>query len=251
MESSLGIPVAVWDGVAVDAVAVACGVPRVHAFAEVGSTMDVAHALARDDAPAGTLVLADRQVAGRGRGGHAWVTAPGDTLALSLVERPLDVAAVGVLSLRLGMRAARVLRRHAPDVQVKWPNDLMRPGGKVGGILVEARWRGARPDWVVVGVGVNLRAAPWPGSSALAADVTRVEVLEELVPALRAAAQAGGPLTATEVEEWRRGDWAAGRAVESPARGVVRGVTESGALMVDTPTGVVTCANGSLILAEA
>lgn len=212
--------------------------------------MDAAHQLAADGAPGGTLILAERQTAGRGRGGHQWASVAGTTLSLSLLERPLDAVAVGVLSLRLGMRASDVLARHAPDIQVKWPNDLMRPIGKVGGILVEARWRGGLPDWVVVGVGINVCAAPWPGSASLAFTGPRIEILSELVPALRAAASATGALTASELERWRSRDWARGRAISSPARGVVRGIEADGSLLVDTPAGVVRCASGSLVLEE-
>lgn len=212
--------------------------------------MDVAHELAAEGAAAGTLVIAEQQVHGRGRGGHGWVSAPGGTIAMSLIERPTDPVAIGVLSLRLGLQAVQALSPLATELRVKWPNDLMRSRAKVGGILVEARWRGATPDWVVIGLGLNVREGPWPGSASLDFAGSRVDILEVLLPAFRAAAAASGGLTEAERSDWRRRDWAAGRAVVMPARGVVRGVDEDGSLVVDGAAGPIRCMSGSLVLAE-
>lgn len=250
MDAPLGSPAPSFDGSTAQEIAVRCDVPAVHLFEEVGSTMDVAHDLAAAGAPAGTVVVAERQVQGRGRGGHGWTTAPASTIALSLVERPLDAEAIGVLSLRLGLRVARALSRHAPDLMVKWPNDLMRQSAKLSDILVEARWHGGRPDWVVIGLGLNVSASPWPGGAALDFQGSRVEILAELLPAMRAASTATGGLSEGERAEWRRRDWAAGRSVVMPARGVVRGVEADGSLIVDGPAGPIRCTSGSLVLAE-
>src|SRR5699024_4705414 len=104
---------------------------------------------------AGTLVLADRQTAGRGRGGRTWVSEPGAGIWLTLVERPRDAASVALLSLRLGLRAAPVLDRwSAAPVRLKWPNDLHVGRGKLAGILVESRWREERIEWIAVGMGI-------------------------------------------------------------------------------------------------
>src|SRR5208282_2292178 len=67
----------VYNGLGADALALRLGLPRVVLYDEITSTMDVAHALASEGAPAGTLVIADRQTAGRGRGGRAWVSPAG------------------------------------------------------------------------------------------------------------------------------------------------------------------------------
>ena len=87
--------------------------PRVEVFDSVTSTMDVAHHLAESGAPAGTLVLAEEQTAGRGRSGRSWTSAAGAGIWLSILERPRDAAATETLSLRVGLRAARVLDRWA------------------------------------------------------------------------------------------------------------------------------------------
>ena len=136
-------------------------VPRVALYDTVESTMDVAHELAERGAPAGSLVLANTQRAGRGRGGRRWLSAPGSGIWMTLVERPNDPQALEVLSLRVGIRAARALDRFAPaPIGLKWPNDLYLLGGKLGGILVETRWREGRPDWVAIGLGLNVVAPP-------------------------------------------------------------------------------------------
>ena len=90
------------------------GVPRLVLRDCVTSTMDLAHALAQEGTEAGTLVLAEEQTAGRGRHGKRWASERGAGIWMTLVERPTDAPAVAVLSLRVGMAAARALRPWAP-----------------------------------------------------------------------------------------------------------------------------------------
>lgn len=172
---------------------------------------------------------------------------------MTLIERPNDAAAVDVLSLRLGLRAARALDRFAESsIRLKWPNDLYVADAKLAGILVEARWRANRVDWVAIGIGVNVRPPiDVENAASLQPDAERVEVLAELVPALRAAAQARGPLSASELEEFAARDMAAGRACVAPASGRVRGITPAGELLVDTDVGLRAFRDGSLTFAGA
>ena len=226
--------------------------PRVELFDSVTSTLDVAHELGSAGAPAGTLILADQQTAGRGRGGHRWESRPGAGIWLTLLERPVDPSAVELLSIRLGIAAARVLDRWAgADVRLKWPNDLYTEGRKLAGILVETRWREQRLDWVAMGLGINVLE---PGSMANAAALRpgsrRVEVLSELVPALRAAAAARGSLSAGALEAYSARDMARGRRCSAPVEGVVDGIDAHGSLIVRTAAGDVACRTGSLILEE-
>jgi BirA family biotin operon repressor/biotin-[acetyl-CoA-carboxylase] ligase len=209
-------------------------VPRVVAYERVGSTMDVAHALAAEGAPAGTLVLAEAQTGGRGRAGRPWISQPGAGIWLTLVERPTDAGALDVLSLRLGLHAALAVQPFADGaVRVKWPNDLQIARRKLAGVLVEARWRDAQPEWVAIGVGLNVRApAELPESTGLMAGCARVEVLTALVPALRAAAAGRGPLSADELRAYADRDALAGRTISAPVAGAVRGVAATGELRV-------------------
>lgn len=233
-------------------IAARCSIPRVVLFGEVTSTLDIAHPLARDGAPEGTLILAERQTAGRGRSGRAWASEEGAGIWSTLIARPTDDAALDVLSLRVGLAAARALEAFTgDDIRLKWPNDLVLDGGKLGGILIESRWRGERVDWVAIGIGINCRVPRDVAQArALPAGVDRITVLAALVPAVRAAAAARGALTAPELREYERRDWALGRRCSSPVAGVVRGIDARGALLVHTSAGDVAARSGSLVLEE-
>ncbi len=226
--------------------------PRVVWFEEVGSTLDVAHDLAEEGAPAGTLVLADAQTAGRGRFGKSWRSEGGAGIWLTIVERPTDGAALDVLPLRIGLDLAAALDpfTDAP-VSIKWPNDLYVGPGKVAGILVEARWRDGRPAWVAIGVGINLRVPP--GESRAAARRSgsgRDIVLERAVPAIRAAAVRTGMLDPGEVDALAARDLAIGRTCTQPVTGRVRGIDSTGALLVDADGSTVAVRTGSLLFQE-
>src|SRR5262249_37936882 len=142
-----------YDGRAVASLSRLLDVPRLIVLDSTASTMDDAHSLASAGAPAGTVVVADRQTSGRGRAGRRWASGRGQGIWLTLIERPNDAEALDVLSLRLGLRAARALDRYADTpIRLKWPNDLYVADGKLAGILVEARWRANRVDWVAIGI---------------------------------------------------------------------------------------------------
>lgn len=226
------------------------GVPRALLFEEVSSTMDVAHAAAKKGAPSGTLVLAERQLSGRGRGGREWISGPRAGIWLTLVERPGEGVPVELLSIRAGLALAPALDRFArAPVTLKWPNDLFVQGRKLGGILLEARWRDARPEWVALGVGINLTP---PGelddAAGLREDVTVRDVLAAMVPALRRAAAHRGPLSEADLEAFARRDFAAGKKCSEPAAGVVRGINDLGELLVQADGGISAHRSGSLVL---
>jgi BirA family biotin operon repressor/biotin-[acetyl-CoA-carboxylase] ligase len=228
------------DGMDAAALVTALGVARVELFGSVASTMDEAHRLASEGAPAGTLVIADEQTAGRGRGGKRWTSEANAGLWMTLLERPRTASGLDVLSLRLGLSAAPVLERFAGSpIRIKWPNDLYVGERKLAGVLVEARWRHQMADWVAIGIGVNL-AAPreLADAAGLAPGTARTIVALALVPALRAAASASGPLTADELATLERRDYAKGRRCMKPAEGIVRGVSRDGALIIESAGGV-------------
>ena len=238
-----------WLGLDGVTLAARFGLPRVEAVGVLGSTMDAAHELAAGGAPAGTLVVAEEQSAGRGRGGRVWTSGPGAGLWMTLVERPRSADGIDVLSLRVGLRLAPVLERWTvAPIRLKWPNDLYVDRRKLAGVLIEARWRGAHPDWVAIGLGLNLVAPPDLAAAALVG--ARAEtVLAEVVPALRAAAFAHGPLSTGELAEFARRDLAMGQRVSSPAEGLVRGISSAGELLVETDSGITPHRAGSLVFA--
>lgn len=226
------------------------GAPRALLFDEVSSTMDVAHQAAAKGAPAGTLVLAERQLSGRGRGGRAWRSEPHAGIWLTLIERPWDGVPVELLSVRAGLALAPALDRFATaPVGLKWPNDLHVNGRKLAGILIEARWRDGKPEWAALGVGINLAPpADLEEATGLRAGVTAPEVLAVVVPALRRAATRRGSLSAAELESFARRDVSAGKRCSEPARGTARGINERGELLVESADGLTPHRSGSLVL---
>ena len=242
-----------YDGFDGAALAVRLGLPRIELRDSTTSTMDDAHALAAQGAPSGSLVLANEQSAGRGRSGARWFGAPGSSVLCTLIERPATADALTVLSLRIGLGAARALDAAAGEhVRVKWPNDLYIASGKFAGILVEARWHDGQPTWVALAMGVNLAApADVPGAAGLPEGVTRIDVLSAIVPAMRAAAAASGPLTESELAAWAARDWLAGRRVSAPLQGVARGILPTGELAIDTAEGRMALRSGTVTLEDS
>jgi BirA family biotin operon repressor/biotin-[acetyl-CoA-carboxylase] ligase len=240
-----------YDGATHDALRQLLGVPRVELLDTTPSTMDVAHRLAAEGASAGTLILADEQTAGRGRGGKAWQSEPGAGLWLTLIERPRDASGLGVLSLRVGLAAAEALDRFASEpIRLKWPNDLYADEGKLAGILVEARWREQAVEWVAIGMGVNLTQPQGVGGSGLESGASRLDVLGELIPAVRHAAAKTGLLGDDEIEAFNARDLARGKACVEPALGRVVGITPTGELLIALADSVAPFRSGSLILRD-
>ncbi len=133
---------------------------RVHAFDEVDSTQQVARDLARAGAPEGTIVIAERQTAGRGRFGRQWHSPPGLNLYCSILLRPpLAPGAVPQIALVAGVAAAAaIVEETGARPAIKWPNDVLLAGKKVVGVLVEMESEMERVHHVIAGIGVNLNA---------------------------------------------------------------------------------------------
>lgn len=132
----------------------------------VPSTMPIAHGLASDPAvQSGALVVTEEQTAGRGRGERRWETPVGQALLLSFIFKaplPMPPFCFPMLAgLALSQGLVDYLPPLATRVGLKWPNDLllgtsMADAGKVGGILIESRYRGNAVEAVVVGCGINV-----------------------------------------------------------------------------------------------
>jgi BirA family transcriptional regulator, biotin operon repressor / biotin---[acetyl-CoA-carboxylase] ligase len=240
------------DGATAAELREALDLPRVELLETTTSTLDVAHRLAAEGAPSGTLVIANEQTAGRGRGGKSWQSPLEAGLWLTLIERPADTSGLDVLSIRIGLAAAEALDRFAPEpIRLKWPNDLYVDRGKLAGILVEARWREQSVEWIAIGLGINVRAPEdIEDAAGLEPGTARVDVLVELVPSLRLAAGATGPLGAEELEEFNARDLARGRICIQPARGRVAGITPTGELLVALADTVAPFRSGSLVLED-
>lgn len=204
-----------------------------------------------------TLLVAERQTAGRGRLGRKWHTPPGSalTFSLGLAMKPADW---GGLSLAVGTSLAESLAQASgADIGLKWPNDLWLGSAKLAGILVETASVGSA-RYVIVGVGINVRPPepqwmppPSPGQ-VMAAQAPAW--LQEAAPQLDAPAvlhAVAAPLVhelqrfeqqgfAAFAERFARRDLLAGREVQlsDGRQGRACGVSATGALRVQTRTGV-------------
>lgn len=106
------------------------------------------------------LLVADNQTAGRGRLGRAWVSAQRSGLLFSLAWRFGPDTGLSGLSLAIGVALAQILDTLGVKVQLKWPNDLLKEGNKLAGILIESAHTQDRHIGVVIGVGLNLIIPP-------------------------------------------------------------------------------------------
>lgn len=139
----------------------------VYFFSETSSTNDVAASLADRGAPEGATVVASSQTAGRGRFGREWFSPPGAGLYVSIVCRHASAAPfvtlAGGVAVADGIRTATGL-----PVQIKWPNDIVVEGvaparrRKLAGILAEASTGADGLQYVILGLGINLRPAAYP-----------------------------------------------------------------------------------------
>ena len=137
-----------------DAAAIVLPGVEVRVVERCASTNDLA---LRGRFPSPVLIAAEEQTAGRGRRGRRWHSAPGAGITFSLgrrINRPARELAA--LSLVAGVATARALRALGMDARLKWPNDLIVDGAKLGGILVETR----NGNHAVIGIGLNCRRDP-------------------------------------------------------------------------------------------
>jgi BirA family transcriptional regulator, biotin operon repressor / biotin---[acetyl-CoA-carboxylase] ligase len=127
-------------------------------YDEIESTNAEAKSLANSGAPAGTVVIAECQTAGRGRLGRRWTSPAGKGLLFSVLLRPsLPMNEVHLLTLVAAAATAEGIESQVDaQVGIKWPNDLLIGGKKVGGILMEVAGEQDEVEWVVVGIGVNV-----------------------------------------------------------------------------------------------
>lgn len=115
---------------------------------------------ARAGAPHASAIVCEHQSAGRGRQGHAWISEPGDSLTFSLLWRfDAHLSGLPALGLALAVASARALESQgAQGIRLKWPNDLLFEGRKLGGILIDS-FRDAGGTSVVAGIGLNVANA--------------------------------------------------------------------------------------------
>jgi BirA family biotin operon repressor/biotin-[acetyl-CoA-carboxylase] ligase len=167
---------------------------RLHHYYKIGSTNSAAMAAAAEDAPEGSVFLAEEQTAGRGRGSNTWQSPRSTGIYCSSVLRPaLPPSEVLVLSLAAGLAVHAAIQqvdsRVTPDL--KWPNDVLIDGKKVCGILTEMNAEATRVRYIVVGIGINVNQSTFPkelGATSLRLETgsewSRVELAAALLKSL-------------------------------------------------------------------
>lgn len=149
----------------------------IHHYFRVGSTNEVAHQLASEGAPEGTVVVAEEQTKGRGRFGRSWLSQKGRDITLSLVLRPaLSPSAVSCLNLVVGLAASKAIRTVSGlATDLKWPNDVLVRKRKCCGILTEMNAKPDHIDYLVVGLGINVNGVSVPKVISDKASTLRIE----------------------------------------------------------------------------
>ena len=135
---------------------------HVRYFQRIGSTNDEAMRLVLNGAPEGTLVVADEQMAGKGRMGRRWVAPQGTSLLFTIVFYPnLAISQMHRMTMVCSLALTEAIHGATSlPARIKWPNDIMIRGKKVGGLLTEAGVKGDRQLHCIVGIGLNVNLDP-------------------------------------------------------------------------------------------
>ena len=221
-------------------------------FESLDSTNQKARELAEEGYPAGTLVIADNQTAGRGRRGRNWDSRAGMGIFMSLVLKPqISPDKASMLTLLSALAVSKGISKITEEkAQIKWPNDLVLHGRKICGILTEMS---PKLDYVIVGIGINVHNKDFPEEIAQMAGSLYTETGKHYSRAKLVAAvlecfehyyalflekedlsliqQAYNELLVNQEKEVRVLD------SKEPFEGIAKGITEKGELMVDTEKG--------------
>ncbi len=221
----------------------------------VSSTMNALASIASRGAPAGVVIGADEQTAGRGRRGHTWQSPPGAGLYFSWLCRPaVDASALPIITLAAGVGVHRGIQRATGlSTDLKWPNDVLIDGRKVAGILAEGSSVGCPAQAVIIGIGVNLRHAVYPADvasraasleGALGRPPERGQVLVEILCGLVDAVTTVERDRDGILRAWREAaPSSVGAIVErtdetGTRRGTTAGIDDCGALLIQTSDAV-------------
>jgi BirA family biotin operon repressor/biotin-[acetyl-CoA-carboxylase] ligase len=150
---------------------------RIHHFFKTDSTNRVAIDLGYAGEPHGSVVLAEEQTAGRGRAGRSWYSERASGIHVTILLRPqLSPADAPLITLLAGLSAREAVRTHTgmtPDL--RWPNDVILNGKKLGGVLAEMHAEPGRIHFLVLGIGINVNHARFPANLAAIATSLRMQ----------------------------------------------------------------------------
>ncbi len=223
---------------------------RVIYYPVLASTMEIARLEAQKGASEGTVVVADRQTAGRGRIKRLWLS-PEGSIAISIILRP-DISCLPYLVMVASLAVVHSIEwATGLEPQIKWPNDVLIGNKKVSGILIENGLRGENVDYSILGIGINinLKVSGFPDIAGIATSlsdelgrhVLRLGLVRRLlveVERLYLAAKQGEPV----FEEWRDRLVTLGKRVQLRSgkdtyRGIAQSVKPDGSLILRQPDG--------------
>lgn len=234
------------------------------------STQILAHEWAREGAEEGAVVIAEEQTAGKGRLGRSWHSPPGTGIWMSLVLRPsIPIQAASHLTLLASLGVKEGIEAQVPvPITIKWPNDLLIRGKKVCGILTEMRGDLDAIDYVILGIGINVNLSKeiFPEELQKKATSLMIEAGKHIHRASLVAsilkcledryqqylAEGFAPIR----EKWEQASQLVGKTItahtfQGSVNGVVLGMNEHGALLIQTENGVVPIYSADLDLAAS
>lgn len=153
-------------------------------YDSVGSTNDDIRSRAKEGAAEGLVISADEQTKGKGRRGRAWASEKGTSVSTSLLLRPnLPARNTATITLVSALAATRMVEKIiGQKALIKWPNDVIICNRKVCGILCESEiTQNERPDFVVVGIGINVHQTSFPeeiSDRAISLDMAKTQLME-------------------------------------------------------------------------
>lgn len=232
---------------------------NIHHFDVLDSTQTIAHKLAQDGAPEGTLVISEEQTAGRGRMARPWESAHGTGISMTIIVRP-DVTPQQASSYTLVVavaisKAIKALYKNV-ELAIKWPNDLLINGKKCTGILTEMQAEADCVQALLVGIGINANQVEADFSPEIADIATslRLAAGEEINRAALVATILQYLEQYTEMfvengfasikDEWEQASCTIGQRIEVTTlreqfEGVASGITDEGVLQVRLDNGTV------------
>ena len=225
----------------------------IHFLPDCHSTNDMAlQALRQKEAGEGSIFITNHQTRGKGQRGNSWETKPGESLTFSVVLQPkfLDLSEQFLLNMAISNAIRRCLQEYVSGLLVKWPNDLVVPGfGKIGGILMENLVGSSGWDYAVVGIGINVNQNQFasPQATSLSLITGNTYPLEELFKLIivhleQAYIALKKGKNAVLTREYLQHlhlieEWAVFKVGEQELEGKIIGLTESGNLLLELPTG--------------
>lgn len=228
---------------------------KIYYFPVVDSTNDKARQLAAEGCPDGTLVVAGRQEAGKGRRGRSWVSPDGCGIFMTLLLKP-DICPdnASMLTLVAALSVVRAIENQTKvPVGIKWPNDIVLNGKKICGILTEMCMDSGRISHVVVGIGINVHNASFPNEVSETATslyletgmhCSRAALIEEVLEQFetfyaiyRKTEELSGLVGVYDAHLVNRHRQVRVLDPTEPFEGEAQGITPRGELIVDTPDG--------------